>query len=73
VGLSMAERRAVTKQMARRYAGVSKKERGRILDELCALTRWSRRHAIRALAQAIDPPKRSERPPRPRLYGPEVL
>jgi hypothetical protein len=44
-----------------------------MLDELCALTEWSRRHAIRALAQAIDPPKRSERPPRPRLYGPEVL
>jgi len=73
VGLSMAERRAVTKQMARRYAKAPKKEKGRMLDELCALTGWSRRHAIRALAQTIHPPKRSERPPRPRLYGPEVL
>jgi hypothetical protein len=60
VGLSMAERRAVTKQMARRYAKAPKKEQGRMLDELCALTGWSRRHAIRALAQAIDPPRRSE-------------
>jgi hypothetical protein len=44
-----------------------------MLDELCALTGWSRRHAIRALAQTIHPPKRSERTPRPRLYAPEVL
>ncbi len=73
MGLSMAERRAVTKQMARRYAKAPKKEKGRMLDELCALTGWSRRHAIRALAEAIHPPKRRARPPRPRIYGPEVL
>jgi hypothetical protein len=35
VGLSMAERKAVTKQMARRYARAAKKEKGRMLDELC--------------------------------------
>jgi hypothetical protein len=38
VGLSMAERKAVTKQMARRYQGASKAEKGKMLDELCALT-----------------------------------
>lgn len=69
----MAERRAVTKQMARRYSKASKKDKGRMLDELCALTGWTRRHARRALAEAIDPPQRAPRPPRPRTYGPEVL
>ncbi len=73
MGLSMAERKAVTKQMARRYQKVSKGEKGRMLDELCALTGWTRRHARRALAQAIagrpEPPRR----PRPRTYGSEVL
>lgn len=73
MGLSMAERRAVTKQMARRYAKASKKDKGRMLDELCALTGWTRRHAVRALAQALDAAPRPERAPRPRRYGPEVL
>lgn len=73
MGLSMAERRAVTNQMAKRYAKASKTEKGRILDELCALTGWTRRHAIRALGEAIRPPIRPDRPPRPRVYGPEVL
>jgi hypothetical protein len=69
----MPERRAVSKQMARRYAKASKKDRGRMLDELCALTGWTRRHAIRALAQALDPAPRPQRTRRARVYGPEVL
>jgi hypothetical protein len=73
VGLQMAERKAVTKQMARRYAKASKKDKGVMLDELCALTGWTRRHARRALAEAIHPSPRPARPPRPRIYGPEVL
>jgi hypothetical protein len=36
VGLTMAERKAVTKEMAGRYRRSSKGERGRMLDELCA-------------------------------------
>jgi hypothetical protein len=38
VGLTMAERRAVTRQVALRYRKVLAE--GRILDELCALIRW---------------------------------
>lgn len=72
MGLQMAERKAVTKQMAGRYAKASKKDKGKMLDELCALTGWTRRHARRALAQAIAS-QRPPRPPRPRIYGPEVL
>jgi hypothetical protein len=73
VGLSMAERKAVTKQMARRYRRASRTEKGRMLDELCALTGWTRRHARRALAEALS--GRAERPrrPRARVYGEDVL
>jgi len=68
----MAERKAVTKQMAGRYARASKVEKGRILDELCALTGWTRRHARRALGSAGSPPAARARPS-VRIYGPEVL
>jgi hypothetical protein len=73
VGLSMAERKAVTKQMAKRYAKASKTDKGKMLDELCALTGWTRRHARRALAGAIAPARISARPSRPRTYGQEVI
>lgn len=74
MGLSMAERKAVTKQLAHRYARASKSVKGHILDEVCALTGWTRRHARRALTNArtatsVQAPRR----PRERIYGPEVL
>jgi hypothetical protein len=69
----MAERRAVTRQMARRYQLGAKKEKGLMLDELCALTGWSRRHARRALQLAAGPSPNRRRAPRERIYGPEVL
>ena len=53
MGLSMGERRAVTAEMAKRYSKASKKEKGRVLDELSMLTGWSRRQARRALHQAV--------------------
>src|SRR5436309_1713751 len=68
----MAERKAVTNQMARRYEQASRKDKGPILDELCELTGWTRRHARRALVEAIRPTARSQPGPRPRIYGPEV-
>ena len=49
MGLSMAERKAVTGQIADRYRKASKKHKQLILEELCALTGWHRDHARRAL------------------------
>lgn len=69
----MAERKAVTKQMAKRYAKASKKQKGVMLDELCALTGWSRRHARRALGAALEAPKPPGRRGRPPVYGSEVI
>jgi len=69
----MAERKAVTKQMAKRYARARKGEKGRMLDELCALTGWTRRHARRALQQALSGAPAAPRRARARVYGEEVL
>lgn len=73
MGLSMAERRAVTKQMVKRYKKASKSEKGAMLTELCALTGWTRRHARRALTKAHTQPFPPPRRQRPRIYGPAVL
>lgn len=73
MGLSMQERKAVTKQMAKRYQRSSKAEKGRMLDELCALTGWTRRHARRALVQAASPPVPAGKRGRPVIYGVEVI
>ncbi|HYV01210.1 MAG TPA: hypothetical protein VEM93_02565 [Actinomycetota bacterium] len=43
-----------------------------MLDELCALTGWTRRHARRALSQALTIRQRPRRA-RARVYGTEVL
>jgi hypothetical protein len=72
----MAERQAVTRQMAKRYKRSPKKEKGRMLDELCALTGWTRRHARRALDQAAlpkTPASPSRGRGRPKVYGQDVL
>jgi hypothetical protein len=74
VGLTMAERRAVTKKMAERYLRAGKAHKTRMLDELCALTGWTRRHARRALSTAAaaphPPPVRRRRH---RIYDGDVL
>lgn len=71
-GLTLAERRAVTKKMLVRYEAATKKQKGLILDELCALTGWNRDHARKALRRAAAPEPRRALSRRPRVYGPEV-
>ena len=73
MGLSMTQRKAVTKQMTKRYAKAPKAEKSRMLDELCELTGWTRRHARRALYQQLQPAGELARAPRPRTYGVEVI
>src|SRR3954452_2305607 len=65
--ISMGARREVVSAVMERYRVAGRREKGRILDELCATTGWHRKHAVRALrakAQPVTEPK-----PRKRRYG----
>ena len=52
MGLTMSQRRAVTKTIATRYKRV---DNGLILDELCSTTGWHRNHARKAVVGALTP------------------
>jgi hypothetical protein len=77
--LTMKERRAVTAVMRARYYRARKKQKGRLLDELVALTGYSRWYAVGLLrGDGVTPegqrgqhPKRRRQ--RPRLYDGVVL
>lgn len=58
----MRARAEITAKYARAYAKASKKERGRLLDEVIAVTGWSRDNARRRLAQAAKPRPRAVKP-----------
>lgn len=60
----MAARAEITAKHAREYARASKKVKGRLLDEVQAVTGWSRDNCRRRLAQAAKP--RAARPGRRR-------
>lgn len=64
-------RREITAAVVDRYRSAGRADKGRILDELCAVTGWHRKHAVRALATkvAISPEARRQRRP---TYGPTI-
>ena len=62
MGLDVATRRLVTKELKGRYERGTKAQRSVVLDELCALTGWHRDHARKALRAAPGPGE--QRPPR---------
>jgi hypothetical protein len=70
----MASRAEITAKYARAYRSASKKDKGRLLDEVVAVTGWSRDNARRRLQQAAKPrlsgPRRRRRP---RKYSMDAL
>ena len=61
--ISMGARREIKSAVAERYRVAGRAEKGRILDELCKVTDWHRKHAVRALANrpAAAPEARQQR------------
>src|SRR6202166_1953621 len=66
--ISMGARREITAAVGDRYRSAGRADKGLILDELCAVTGWHRKPAVRALAihVAISPEARRQRRP---TYG----
>ena len=45
MGLTMAERKSVTRELAQKYRRGSRRKKGIILDQLMQLNGWTRHHA----------------------------
>ncbi len=70
-GLSMTAKHEITRKFALAFAGASKRDKGRLLDEVCAITGWSRANARRQLTAARKPRRvgKKTRRPRARKYS----
>lgn len=73
MGLTMSERKAVTKKLALEYGCGDKARKGQMLDQVCELHGWHRSHARKALKQALVLKVIRPRPPRPPLYKEPVI
>lgn len=89
MGLTMSERKALTKQTAVRYRKSSKKQKGKILDEFVAATGYTRKYAgwiLRNLGTkrivyldgelvelVVGQPRKKRRRPRERIYDEQVF
>ena len=67
----MAARREVASAVVGRYRSAGRTEKGQILEELCAVTGWHRKHALRVLAEHCSNKARLPRQRR-RTYGATV-
>ncbi len=68
MGLDLKTKVTITKEVSRRYARASKKEKGRMLDEFCALTDYNRKYAGRVLGKASPAKKAKTSRGRPEPY-----
>ncbi|SRR6266498_430988 len=75
MGLTLAQRQAVSRQVAGRYRAAGKADKSRILDELCQTNGWHRDHARKALRTTLRPKPvgRKRKSPSRQVYGRDVI
>jgi len=61
--LDLMTRKSITREVSRRYRKASKKEKGRILDEFCALSGYNRSYAAWVLRKGPSPKGKARRAP----------
>lgn len=54
MGLEMSEKKSLMRETALRYAKAGKKQKSKILDELCATTDYNRKYAIAELNSLVE-------------------
>ena len=68
--MTLSERRKYLRLIRKRYVKASRLERGRLLDEMEAVTRLHRKSLIRLMSGSLE--RKVRRKQRGRTYGPEV-
>ena len=71
-GLSAVARAEITARYAKAYRVAPRAVKVRLLDEVVAVTGWSRDNARRRLSQALVPRPVRSKPGRPRKFSPET-
>src|SRR5690625_2950111 len=74
-GLSMRAKHEITRKFARQYAAAEKGAKSGLLDEVCAITGWSRDNARRQLKAALHPRRvgAKKRKPRALTYSEQAI
>lgn len=62
----MRARHEITRKFAQQYAAAEKGAKSKLLDEVCAITGWSRDNARRQLKAALKPRRVGTRKRKPR-------
>jgi hypothetical protein len=75
MGLTLAQRQAVGRQVAGRYRAAGKADKSTILDELCQTNGWHRDHARKVLRSALRPKPvgRKRKSASRQVYGADVI
>jgi hypothetical protein len=68
--VQQASRHDLARALASRYVHASRREKGQLLDEFCAITGYTRKHALVLLGRPRAAPRVVERRGRPPSYGP---
>ena len=73
IELSVSARTEITAKFARAYRTASRRVKSQLLDEVVAVTGWSRDNARRRLGQAVKPRGVRPRSGRPKKFSPEAI